>query len=92
MAAKKKAAKKKTVKKKAAKKKVVAKKKVATRKKAAKRELINTGTNKLFARRNARGTSFSEVVDVSKSLAADRRRKAKKVSKPGQGDKGDRRR
>lgn len=78
----------------AAKKKVakkVAKKKVA-RKAAAKRELVNTGTNKLFVRRNARGTSFTEVVDVSKSLAADRRRKAKKVAKPGQGDKGDRRR
>ena len=78
----------------AAKKKVakkVAKKKVA-RKAAAKRELVNTGTNKLFVRRNARGTSFTEVVDVSKSLAADRRQKAKKVAKRGQGDKGDRRR
>ena len=79
------AAKKKTAKKKAAKKKVA-------RKSAAKRELIDTGTNKLFVRRNARGTSFKEVVDVSKSLAADRRRKAKKVAKSGQGDKGDRRR
>ena len=89
MAAKKKSAKKKVAKKKVAKK--VAKKKVA-RKAAAKRELVNTGTNKLFVRRNARGTSFTEVVDVSKSLAADRRRKAKKVAKRGQGDKGDRRR
>lgn len=89
MAAKKKSAKKKVAKKKVAKK--VAKKKVA-RKAAGKRELVNTGTNKLFVRRNARGTSFTEVVDVSKSLAADRRRKAKKVAKPGQGDKGDRRR
>ena len=78
-------------KKKAAKKKT-AKKKTATRKTAAKRELIDTGTNKLFVRRNSRGTSFKEVVDVSKSLAADRRRKAEKVAKPGQGDKGDRRR
>lgn len=84
------ATKKKIAKKKVAKKKV-AKKKVA-RKSAAKRELINTGTNKLFVRRNARGTSFAEVVDVSKSLAADRRQKAKKVAKRGQGDKGDRRR
>ncbi len=79
------AAKKKTVKKKTAKRKVA-------RKPAAKRELIDTGTNKLFVRRNQRGTSFSEVVDVSKSLAADRRQKAKKVAKRGQGDKGDRRR
>ena len=92
MAAKKKAAKKKTVAKKKVVKRKVAKKKVTKRKVAAKRKLINTGTNKLYVRRNARGTSFAEVVDVSKSLAADRRRKAKKVSKPGQGDKGDRRR
>ena len=73
-------------------KKKVAKKKAAKRKTAAKRELIDTGTNKLFVRRNSRGTSFKEAVDVSKSLAADRRRKAKKVAKSGQGDKGDRRR
>lgn len=79
------AAKKKVAKKKAAKKKVAGKK-------AAKRKLIDTGTNKLFVRRNERGTSFAEVVDVSKSMAADRRQKAKKVAKPGQGDKGDRRR
>ena len=57
---------------------------------AAKRELIDTGTNKLFARRNERGTSFKEVVDVGRSLSADRRQKAKRVAKPGQGDKGDR--
>ena len=30
--------------------------------------------------------------DVGRSLAADRRTKAKTVAKPGQGDKGDRRR
>lgn len=94
MAARKKTAKKKTVKRKTAKKKV-AKKKVAkktARKKAAKRELIDTGTNKLYVRRNARGTSFKEVDDVGRSLSADRRRKAKTVAKRGQGDKGDRRR
>ncbi|WP_422018199.1 hypothetical protein [Reyranella sp.] len=71
--------------------KKVARKKTE-RKTAAKRELIDTGTNKLFVRRNARGTSFKEVEDVGRSLTADRRRKAKTVSKPGQGDKGDRRR
>lgn len=100
MAAKKKVAKK-AAKKKVAGKKVAAKKKVVTkkvarkktaRKSAAKRELIDTGTNKLFVRRNARGTSFKEVEDVGRSLTTDRRRKAKTVSKPGQGDKGDRRR
>jgi len=69
--------------KKAAKKKTV-------RRKAAKRELINTGTNKLYVRRNERGTSFKEVEDVGRSLTQDRRRKAKAVAKRGQGDRGDR--
>ncbi|MBP6769435.1 MAG: hypothetical protein KA171_16770 [Reyranella sp.] len=93
MAARKKASKKKAAKKtvkKAAKKKVAKRK--AARKSAAKRELIDTGTNKIYVRRNARGTSFKEVDDVGRSLSADRRRRAKTVAKPGQGDKGDRRR
>ncbi len=77
-------------KKKIAKKKIAKKK--AARKSAAKRELIDTGANKLYVRRNARGTSFKEVEDVGRSLAADRRRKAKTVAKRGQGDRGDRRR
>ena len=71
-------------------KKTAARKTPARRKSAAKRELIDTGTNKLFVRRNERGTSFKEVVDAGKSLAADRRQKAKTVAKRGQGDKGDR--
>lgn len=83
------AARKKPSRKKAVKKTV---KKKAARKSAAKRELIDTGTNKLYVRRNSRGTSFKEVDDVSRSLSADRRRKAKTVTKHGQGDKGDRRR
>jgi hypothetical protein len=57
--------------------------KKAARKKVVKRELINTGTNKLFVRRNARGTSFTEVTDVGKSLARDRRTKAKRTTKSG---------
>lgn len=71
-------------------KKKAAKKKAVKKRSSAKRELIDTGTNKLFVRRNARGTSFKEAVDVSRSLAADRRTKAKKVAKSGQGDRGDR--
>ncbi len=78
-------------KKKAAKKKV-AKKKVAKKRVARKRELIDTGHSKLYVRRNALGTSFKEVEDVGRSLAQDRRRKAKTVARRGQGDKGDRRR
>ena len=59
------------------------------RRSSAKRELINTGTDKRFVRRGA-GGQFKESDDVGRSLAADRRRKAKTVAKPGQGDRGDR--
>ena len=77
MAKKKKAATKKTAKKKGAKKK------------ASKRELIDTGTDKRFVRRNSKG-EFKESDDVGRSLSADRRKKAKRKAKSGQGDKGDR--
>jgi hypothetical protein len=62
---------------------------IGGRKKAAKRELIDTGTSKRFVRRGA-GGKFKHVVEVGKSLAADRRSKAKTKVKSGQGDKGDR--
>jgi hypothetical protein len=55
------------------------------------RELINTGSDKRFVRRNKQG-QFQESDDVGRSLAADRRRKAKTKSKAGHGDKGDRKR
>jgi hypothetical protein len=55
------------------------------------RELIATGTDKRYVRRDENGR-FDEVVDVGKSLAQDRRRQAKKEAKPGQGDRGDRKR
>ena len=65
---------------------------MATRKrKAAKRELINTGSDKRYVRRKARGR-FGESDDVSRSLAQDRPKKAKTRAKKGQGDRGDRRR
>jgi len=71
----------------------MAKRKVATkptsRKRAAKRELIDTGRDKRFVRRAAAGR-FKESDDVGKSLAADRRKKARTKVKSGQGDKGDR--
>jgi hypothetical protein len=41
-----------------------------------KRELIDTGTDKQYVRRNKLGTSFVESDDVGRSLAADRRRRA----------------
>jgi hypothetical protein len=40
-------------------------------------------------RRDADG-QFKEVDDVGRSLSADRKRKAKTTAKPGQGDRGDR--
>ena len=55
------------------------------------RELIDTGTDKRYVRRDAKGR-IKESDDVGRSLAADRRKKAKTAAKPGQGDRGDRKR
>ena len=57
---------------------------------ARKRELIDTGTDKRYVRRNKLGTSFVESDDVGRSLAADRRKRAKRKVESGEGDKGDR--
>lgn len=57
----------------------------------SKRELIDTGTDKRYVRRDEEG-KFKESVDVGKSLSADRRTKAKTIAKPGEGDKGDHKR
>ena len=57
---------------------------------ARKRELIDTGTDERYVRRNKLGTSFVESDDVGRSLATDRRKRAKTKVKSGQGDKGDR--
>ena len=56
---------------------------------AANRELIDTGTDKRYVRRDEKGR-FKESVDVGRSLAADRRSKSKTEAKKGQGDRGDR--
>jgi hypothetical protein len=87
------AARKKTAaKRKAAPKKAAPKRKIAAKRKTAgRRELIDTGTNKLFVRRNARGTSFKKVVDAGKSITRDKRTKARRKVPSGQGDRGDRR-
>lgn len=75
----------------APKKKTATRKPPAVEKKAGRRELIDTGTNKLFVRRNEQGTSFKKVVDAGKSIARDKQTKAKRKVRSGQGDKGDRR-
>ena len=61
------------------------------RRAAAKRELIDTGTDKRYVRRDTKG-QFKESDDVGRSLSMDRRRKSKTSVKAGQGDRGDRRR
>ena len=63
------------------------KRRAGRRRRSAK--LIDTGADKRFVRRGARG-KFKESDDVGKSLTADRRKKAKTKVKSGQGDKGDR--
>jgi hypothetical protein len=64
--------------------------KTATKKRSSnKRELIDTGTDKRYVKRAARGR-FKESDDVSRSLSADRRRAAKKAVASGFGDQGDR--
>jgi len=55
----------------------------------AKRELIDTGTDKRFVRRDEQG-QFKESDDVGKSISQDMKRKAKTETKSGQGDRGDR--
>jgi hypothetical protein len=55
----------------------------------AKRELIDTGTDKRYVRRDENGR-FKESDDVGRSLAQDVRKSAKTEVKSGQGDKGDR--
>lgn len=64
-------------------------KKAPKRKHAAKRELIDTGNDKRYVRRDEKGR-FDEVDNMHRSLSQDRKRHAKTVAKPGQGDKGDR--
>jgi hypothetical protein len=57
---------------------------------ASKRDLIEPQPgDKRYVRRDAEG-QFEKEVDVGKSLAADRRTKAKTKVKSGQGDRGDR--
>ena len=57
----------------------------------SKRELIDTGTDKRYMRRDDEGR-FNESDDQGKSLAQDVKRKAKTTVKAGQGDRGDQKR
>jgi len=53
------------------------------------RELIDTGSDKRFVRRDKKG-QFKESDDVGLSLARDQKRDSKTTPKRGEGDKGDR--
>jgi len=55
----------------------------------AKREVIEPKGDKRYARRDKEGQFTKDQTSVGKSLAADRRTKAKKVVPKGQGDRGD---
>jgi hypothetical protein len=57
----------------------------------SKLERLTTPTGSHFAKRDARGR-FKEMDNVGRSLAADRRTKAKRAVKSGHGDQGDRKR
>lgn len=59
--------------------------------KASKRELVDTGTDKRYVRRDAEGR-FKESDDQGRSLSQDRKRQAKTTVKSGQGDRGDQKR
>jgi hypothetical protein len=61
---------------------------MAEKKAPSKRELIDTGRDKRFVRRDKKGR-FDEVVDVGRSLAQDVRKDAKTKVPSGQGDRGD---
>lgn len=59
--------------------------------KSSDRELIDTGIDKRFVRRDDEGR-FKESDDVGRSLAQDRRQAAKTKVPAGQGDRGDQKR
>ena len=64
---------------------------MAEKKNNSERELIDTGNDKRFVRRDEKGR-FEEVDDVGRSLSQDVRKHAKTTVPSGQGDRGDQKR
>jgi hypothetical protein len=62
---------------------------IVAKRTSSKRQLVDTGKDKRYVRRGQRGR-FKESDDVGRSLASDRRKKAKRKTPKGQGDRGDR--
>jgi hypothetical protein len=75
----------------AAKKKSSRRRSSGRKKASSKRTTIAPRGDKRYVRRSATGR-FKESDDAGRSLATDVRKKAKRKSASGQGDKGDRRR
>jgi hypothetical protein len=61
---------------------------MAGKKGSGERELVDTGKDKRYVRRDEQGR-FEESDDVSRSLSQDVRRDADTVAAKGQGDRGD---
>ena len=61
---------------------------MANKKHSSDRELIDTGNDKRYVRRDEKGR-FDEVDNQSRSLSQDVKHHAKTKVKAGQGDKGD---
>jgi hypothetical protein len=55
---------------------------------SSRRELLDTGTDLRYAKRDASG-KWTDMADVARSQRADRARAAKTVARPGYGDQGD---
>lgn len=63
-------------------------KKAAAKRASSKRELLNTGTDLRYAKRDASG-QWTEMADVARSQRADRAKQARTVVTSGHGDQGD---
>ncbi len=61
---------------------------MADKKHSSDRELIDTGSDKRYVRRDEKG-QFKESDDVGRSLSQDVKKHAKTKVKKGQGDRGD---
>lgn len=57
----------------------------------ANRELIDTGNDKRYVRRDDQGRFTEDQTNVGRSSAADQRQHSRTPAKKGQGDRGDRR-
>jgi hypothetical protein len=64
---------------------------MANKRASSKRELIDTGKDKRYMRRDDKG-QFKESDDVGRSLSQDVRKHARAKVAPGQGDRGDQKR